>query len=121
MRVTATSTFHDSLSVAFNNCHEGVNIRRLRGSRTKYCLDYSHANSHVCGCGYPCARTNWDAGRRFGVEGVAECGRDGGQGRGYIAFKVFDAVERAEAERDFRELEQAALLANLNPDGTFKH
>jgi len=121
MRVTATSTFHGSLSVVFNNCHEGVNIRRLRGPRTKYCLDYSHANSHVCGCGYPCARTNWDAGQRFGVEGVAECGRDGGQGRGYIAFNVFDAVERAESERDFCELEQAALMAELNPDGTFKN
>jgi len=47
--------------------------------------------------------TDWDAGRRYGVEGVAECGRDGGQGRGYIAFEVFDRAERAEAKREFYE------------------
>lgn len=120
MKVTARSTFHPELSVSFTGCKEGLNIRRLRGPRSRYCLDYSHTNSHVCGCGYPVSRTSWDAGK-FGVENVAECGADGDiYGRGYIQFELYDAVARAEAERELRETSDAALLANLNEDGTFK-
>ena len=120
MKITARSTFHPSLSTTFTGCKEGLNIRRLRGPRSKYCLDYSHTNSHVCGCGYPVFRTMWDAGR-FGVTNVAECGADGDvYGRGYIRFELYDAVARAEAERKFWETSDAALLANLNEDGTFK-
>jgi len=89
MKITATSTFHEMLSVSFAGCKEGINIRRLRGPRSRYCLDYSHANSHVCGCGYPVSHTVWDAGK-FGVENVSECGPDGDRyGKGYIRFDVF--------------------------------
>ena len=121
MRITATSTFHGTLSTTFTGCKEGINIRRLRGPRSKYCLDYSHTNSHVCGCGYPVSWTSWDAGDKFEVENVSECGPDGDiYGSGYIRFEVYDAAARAEAEREFRETCDAALLANLNEDGTFK-
>ena len=120
MKITANSTFHPSLSVSFTGCREGLNIRRLRGPRSKYCLDYSHTNSHVCGCGYPVSRTSWDAGK-FGVENVAECGADGDiYGRGYIRFTVYDAAERESALKEWNEAEQAALLAKLNENGTFK-
>ena len=121
MKITARSTFHPSLSVSFTGCKEGLNVRRLRGPRSKYCLDYSHTNSHVCGCGYPVSRTSWDAGEKFGVFNVAECGADGDcYGRGYIRFELYDAVARAEAERELREICASALIANLNEDGTFK-
>lgn len=122
MRITATSTFHGSLSTAFQGCAEGINIRRLRGPRSHYCLDYSHSNSHVCGCGYPVSRTTWDAGEQFGIENVSECGADGDvQGRGYIRFEIYDAEARSDAEKGAREAEDAALIANLNEDGgTFK-
>jgi hypothetical protein len=84
-------------------------------------LDYSNSNSHVCGCGYPVYLTIWDAGENFGVENVAECGADGDcYGSGYIRFELYDAAARAEAERKFWETSDAALLANLNEDGTFK-
>lgn len=96
MKITARSEFHPSLSVSFTGCREGLNIRRLRGPRSAFCLDYSHANSHICGCGYPVSRTIWDAGDKFGVENVSECGADGDMyGRGYIRFKVYDAEKRA--------------------------
>jgi hypothetical protein len=105
MKITARSTFHPSLSVSFSGCKEGINIRRLRGPRSGYCLDYSHTNSHVCGCGYPIFCTMWDAGDKWEVENVSECGADGDvYGRGYIRFEVYDAVARAEAERKFREM-----------------
>jgi len=121
MKITATSEFHPSLSISFAGCKEGLNIRRLRGPRSKYCLDYSNSNSHVCGCGYPVSRTSWDAGENFKVENVSECGADGDiYGRGYIRFEVYNAAARAEAERELRETSDAALLANLNEDGTFK-
>ena len=121
MRITATSKFHNTLQCTFTGCKEGVNIRRLRGPRSKYCLDYSNSNSHVCGCGYPVSRTLWDAGEKYGVENISECGPDGDcYGRGYIRFKVYDAAARMAAEREAYEAEQAALLANLNEDGTFK-
>jgi len=90
MKITATSTFHEMLSVSFAGCKEGINIRRLRGPRSKYCLDYSHANSHVCGCGFPVSRTIWDAGDTYGIANVSECGPDGDRyGKGYIRFEVF--------------------------------
>jgi len=121
MRITATSTFHGTLSTTFTGCKEGLNIRRLRGPRSKYCLDYSDSNSHVCGCGYPVSRTSWDAGEGWGVENVRECGADGDvYGRGYIRFEIYDAEERASAQKEANEAEQAALIANLNEDGTFK-
>jgi hypothetical protein len=34
--------------------------------------------------------------------------------------KTLDAVARAEAERELREICASALIANLNEDGTFK-
>ena len=121
MKITATSTFHGTLSTTFTGCREGLNIRRLRGPRSRYCLDYSDSNSHVCGCGYPVSWTSWDAGDKFEVENVAECGADGDiYGRGYIRFEIYDAVARAAAERELRETCASALIANLNEDGTFK-
>jgi len=121
MKITATSDFHRTLSTTFTGCHEGLNVRRLRGPRAKYCLDYSHTNSHVCGCGYPVSWTSWDAGENFGVTNVSECGADGDEyGRGYIRFEIYDAVARASAQKEANEAEQAALIANLNEDGTFK-
>ena len=120
MKITATSKFHGTLSTTFTGCKEGINIRRLRGPRSRYCLDYSHG-SHVCGCGYPVSHTIWDAGDKFEVENVAECGADGDiYGRGYIRFEVYDADARAAAEWELREACDAALIANLNEDGTFK-
>ena len=119
MKITATSTFH-GLSTTFSGCKEGVNVRRLRGPRSKYCLDYSHTNSHGCGCGYPVSRTSWDAGW-FDVTNVSECGADGDvYGRGYIRFELYDTASRAEAEQEYREACVATMLANLNKDGTFK-
>lgn len=121
MKITATSEFHGTLSTTFTGCIEGINIKRLRGPRSKYCLDYSNSNSHVCGCGYPVSRTAWDAGERFGVANVSECGVDGdGYGKGYIRFTVYDAEERKKDEKEARETEDAALIENLNEDGTFK-
>jgi len=106
MKITATSEFHGTLSTTFVGCKEGVNVKRLRGPRSKYCLDYSNSNSHVCGCGYPVSRTSWEAGK-YGVENVSECGKDGdGYGRGYLRFTVYDAVERAAAEKEANEAEQ---------------
>ena len=104
MKITATSTFHGTLSTTFTGCKEGINIRRLRGPRSKYCLDYSNSNSHVCGCGYPVSRTSWDAGEKFGVANVAECGADGDEyGRGYIRFEIYDAAALAAAQKEARE------------------
>lgn len=99
MKITARSTFHPSRCVSFIGCREGLNIRRLRGPRSQYCLDYSHTNSHVCGCGFPVSRTLWDAGEKYGVEVLSECGADGDcYGSGYIKFKVYAA--RAEGCED---------------------
>jgi hypothetical protein len=108
MKITATSQFHGTLSVSFVGCKEGINIRRLRGPRSRFCLDYTNSNSHVCGCGYPVSRTAWDAGEKYGVEGVEELEN------GYIRFRVYDAEARAEAERVYREEERSALLDMAN-------
>lgn len=111
MRITATSQFHSSaLSVTFTGCVEGINIRRLRGPRSKYCLDYSNSNSYVCGCGFPVDRTDWDAGEKYGVEGVGECGADGDiWGKGYIRFHVYDAESRKEAEQNIEKKKKRHL------------
>ena len=92
--ITAWSHFHgDGLNVTFTRCRKGLNIRRLRGPRRRYCLDYSNTNTHVCGCGFPVSRTLWDAGEKYGVENISECGADGDcYGRGYIRFEVYDAA-----------------------------
>ena len=76
MKITATSKFHGTLSTTFTGCKEGINIRRLRGPRSKYCLDYSHTNSHVCGCGYPALH---DRDGTWGGE-REQCGADGDMG-----------------------------------------
>lgn len=95
MKVTATSVFHGTLSISFTGCKEGVNVRRLRGPRAKYCLDYNSANTHVCGCGYPVSRTRWDAGEQHGVEAVTECGATGdAYGSGYIRFEIYELFSR---------------------------
>ena len=96
MRITATSTFHGTLSITFTGCKEGINIRRLRGPRSRYCLDYSSSNSHVCGCGFPLSRTAWDGGEKWGVEvRPGECGPRGEEyGRGYVCFRVYDLEAR---------------------------
>ena len=97
MKITATSTFHgEGMSVKFSGCTEGINIRKLRGPRSKYCLDYSNSNSHVCGCGFPINHTSWDAPEGFGVENLKnECGPNGEEyGKGYVCFTVFDANSR---------------------------
>ena len=102
--ITAYSHFHgDGVHVTFGRCREGLNIRRLRGPRSQYCLDYSNANSHVCGCDFPIT-ANWeDASGRWQAEDIHECGPDGdAYGRGYIRFVIFDAKARAEMQRQLR-------------------
>ena len=91
MKITATSTFHESLSTTFIGCKEGINIRKLRGSRAKYCLDYSSSNTHVCGCGFPVRHAAWEAPEGFEVSEQTECGPSGDEyeyGKGYIKFRV---------------------------------
>lgn len=92
MKITINSTFHDGMApIVFVGCKEGINIRRLRGQRSRYCLDYSNTNSHVCGCGYPIAFAEWDAGEAWEVLSTTrrECGPEGDEyGRGYISFEV---------------------------------
>ena len=95
MKITITSTFHDGLTpLVFTGCKEGINIRRLRGPRSRYCLDYSNSNSHVCGCGFPCSFAKWDAGEAWEVPSPrrVECGPQGEEyGRGYVRFEIFPA------------------------------
>jgi len=97
MKITAKSTFHkcDSLEISFSGCKPGLNIRRLRGPRARYCMDYEPGNNtHVCGCGFPLSSTNWElpAGWEMDYEDpIRECGPDGSDGRGYIRFVVVAA------------------------------
>lgn len=96
MKITATSTFHgEGMSVNFTGCTEGINIRKLRGPRSKYCLDYS-SNSHTCGCGFPINNTSWSAPEGFGVDSpYTECWPNGEEyGKGYVAFRVYDGKSR---------------------------
>lgn len=94
MKITITSTFHDGMApLVFTGCREGTNIRRLRGPRSRYCLDYSNSNSHVCGCGFPCSHAEWDAGEGWEYGGgCVECGPRGEEyGRGYVRFEIVPA------------------------------
>ena len=93
MKITATSTFHGyEMNISFSGCEEGYNIRRLRGPRSQYCLDYSNNNSHVCGCGYPISHTDWEAPEGFEICEQEECGKDGGEyGKGFVKFRVVPA------------------------------
>jgi len=96
MKITLTSTFHSNLSVSFSGVKIGPNVRKLIGPRSKYCLDYSSENSHVCGCGFPCSRAKWDMPENYEVREIGECGPEGViPGRGYIMFEI--------AERDNTE------------------
>lgn len=90
MKITASSTFHDCMDpLVFCGCKEGLNIRRLRGPRSRYCLDYSNNNSHVCGCGFPIYNTDWDATDGYIVYPDGECGKDGNvYDKGYIRIVV---------------------------------
>ena len=116
--ITAYSHFHgDGVNVTFTRCRKGLNIRRLRGPRRNYCLDYSNTNSHVCGCGFPITATWRDSTGRWAAEHISECGPDGDAcGRGYIRFHVYDADARIEMERQHRADETAALLELVNAE-----
>ncbi len=116
--ITAYSHFHgDGVHVTFARCRKGLNIRRLRGPRRNYCLDYSHENSHVCGCGFPATATWRDSTGRWSAEDITTCGPDGDvYGRGYIRFKIYDAEARIEADRQAWADETAALLELANAE-----
>ena len=89
MKVTAQSEFHPGLQVTFTGLVDGVNIRQLRGPRSRYCLDYSSNNTHVCGCGFPVTRTKWHLPEDWRVLNVWECGPKGEEyGRGYIRIDL---------------------------------
>jgi len=45
---------------------------------------------------------------------------DTGRNQRGAGVKTLDAVARAKAERELREICASALIANLNEDGTFK-
>lgn len=100
MKVTANSTFHGNYSVSFR-LKEGWNIRRIK-KRATYCLDYSHNNSHVCGCGFPTAYTKWECPDGYHVEEVFEGGRDDMQwGKGYLyIYMAPDEIDIPEEVRD---------------------
>ena len=89
MKITAQSEFHPGLQVTFTGLVEGINIRQLRGSRLRYCLDYSNNNTHVCGCGFPVGRTKWHLPECWRILNVWECGPKGEEGgRGYIRIDL---------------------------------
>jgi hypothetical protein len=90
MKATATSEFHGNLSVTFTGLKEGINIRKLRGPRSNYCLDCSSSNSHVCGCGFPLSRTRWELPEDvYLLRHAEECGPNGeNYGRGYICIEL---------------------------------
>ena len=93
MKAIAESDFHRGLAVTFTGLQAGVNIRKLRGPRSRYCLDYSN-NSHVCGCGFPVTRTTWNVPEGWRVLDVWECGPKGEEyGRGYIRIKLIQVDE----------------------------
>lgn len=94
MKVTAQSEFHPNLSVTFSGLEVGANIRRLRGPRSRYCLDYSSNNTHVCGCGFPVGRTKWHLPEGWRVLNVCECGPKGEEyGQGYIRIDLIQVDE----------------------------
>lgn len=94
MKAIATSQFHGNLSVTFTGLKEGVNIRKLRGPRSNYCLDYSNNNSHVCGCGFPLSRTAWELPEGWYLSRHAtECGSSGEEyGRGSIRIELVKVI-----------------------------
>ncbi|MDX9893867.1 MAG: hypothetical protein RBS34_00375 [Desulfofustis sp.] len=94
MKITAQSEFHPTLSVTFSGLKAGANVRRLRGPRSRYCLDYSSNNTHVCGCGFPVSRTKWPVPEDWRVLNVWECGQNGEEyGRGYIRIELIQVDE----------------------------
>jgi hypothetical protein len=96
MRVTATSTFHEMTEVSFVGCVEGRNIKRLRGKRDAYCLDYKN-DGRKCGCNFPVNFTRWKiaATSMSEIYNVYECNRDGSPtGRGYISFFIAQRNDR---------------------------
>jgi hypothetical protein len=89
MKIKGSSDFHRGLSVTFTGIKAGVNIRKLRGKRSRYCLDYSSSNSHVCGCGFPVGRTSWECPNGYVIESVHTCDWAGGYyGRGYLSIVI---------------------------------
>ncbi len=95
MKLVCESTFHPQMSVTFIGIKEGVNVRRLIGGRHKYCLDYRHDNSHVCGCGYPLARTEFTLPDGYEVRDVYVRGPYGQEyGRTHICFEVAKQGDR---------------------------
>lgn len=93
MKIKGKSEFHGSqMSVSFSGLKEGRNVRKLRGPREKYCLDYSQQNSHVCGCGYPVARTAWETPPGFEVTEAREIGDPNSDapeyGKGWIEITI---------------------------------
>jgi len=58
----------------------------------------------------------------FGAARVRRAEKTPGTGRNQrgAGVKTLDAVARAEAERELREICASALIANLNENGTFK-
>ena len=112
IKITAYSHFHgEGINVTFARCRKGLNIRRLRGPRSRYCLDYSNTNSHVCGCDFPVTATWTDATGRWQAEDISECGPDGSPyGRGYIRFEIYDADDRRKMERQAWANQAAAIL-----------
>lgn len=89
MKATAQSEFHPNLSVTFSGLEVGTNIRRLRGPRSRYCL-----NTQACGCGFPVGRTKWNLPEGWQVLNVWECGPKGEEyGRGYIRIELIQVDE----------------------------
>lgn len=94
MKITIKSAFHDNLSVSFSGCKVGYNVRKLKGKRSNYCLDYSNSNSHVCGCGFPCSNVKFEMGEGNWINGIGECGENGEiGGRGFIMFELREKDE----------------------------
>lgn len=90
MKITGKSTFHHGVQITLIGVTEGINIKKLRGPRNRYCLDYSNNNSHVCGCGFPVARIEWEIPEGYKMKSPpCECGVDGNCYKtGYIVFEI---------------------------------
>jgi len=90
MLITLRSTFHAALDPIRYRVEVGDNIRRLRGARARYCLDYRQGSrTNVCGCGWPCRRTRAESPAGVAVTNIEECGPDGDRyGRGFVRITV---------------------------------